>query len=101
MSSFGLIPLIIHPSRMVEGQTPSLIDNIFSNNIHENIISGNIYLTLSEHFSQFASIVRDRIDVKKIHMTGRDFTNFSADSYRDDVSIQTWNFSSNDSNSYE
>ncbi len=29
MSSNGLIPFIIHPSRVVEGQMPSLIDNIF------------------------------------------------------------------------
>ena len=26
-----ILPYIIHPSRVVEGQTPSLIDNIFSN----------------------------------------------------------------------
>ena len=98
MNSYGLLPLIIHPSRVVEGQTPSLIDNIFSNNIHENILSGNIYLTLSEHFSQFASVVRDKIDVRKINMVGRDYSKFSADTYRDDVSIQNWNLSSNDTN---
>ena len=94
----GLLPLVIHPTRVVEGQMPSLIDNIFSNNIQENIRSGNIYLTLSEHFSQFASVVRDRIDVRKINMYGRDYSGFSGDSFRDDVSIQTWNFESTDSN---
>ena len=35
MNSNGLIPYISHPSRIVEGQIPSLIDNIFSNNISD------------------------------------------------------------------
>ena len=66
LSSKSLLPFIIHPSRVMEGQAPSLIDNIFSNNVQENVLSGNIYLTLSEHFSQFSSVVRDKIDIKKI-----------------------------------
>ena len=77
MCSNGLIPYIVHPSRMVEGQMPSLIDNIFSNNISDFVISGNIYFNLSEHFSQFASMRRDKIDIKKIKMYGRDFLKYS------------------------
>ena len=98
LTSHGILPYIIHPTRVVEGQTPSLIDNIFSNNVNENVISGNIYLTLSEHFSQFASIIRDKIDIKKVNMTGRNWKGFSDDLYRDDVSIQNWNFESRDAN---
>ena len=56
LCSFGFLPLIVQPTRVVENQTPSLIDNIFCNNLSDDIISGNIYLTLSEHFCQFASI---------------------------------------------
>ena len=37
----------------VTENTDTVIDNIFSNNIQGDIISGNILLTLSEHFSQF------------------------------------------------
>ena len=87
LSSKSHLPFIIHPSRVMEGQTPSLIDNIFSNNVQENVLSGNIYLTLSEHFSQFSSVVRDKNDIKKIKIFGRDFSGFSEESYRDDVSI--------------
>ena len=29
LSSYGLLPLILHPTRVVSGQEPSLIDNIF------------------------------------------------------------------------
>ena len=76
--------------------TPSLLDNIFSNNISDAVISGNIYLTLSEHFSQFASVSRGPIDVKKIVMYGRDLKNFSAEDFRDDVAIQQWTEDSDD-----
>ena len=32
LNTHGLLPFVVHPSRIVEGQIPSLIDNIFSNN---------------------------------------------------------------------
>ena len=52
--SFGFLPLIIQPTRVVDIQTSSLIDNIFCNNLSDEIISVNIYVTLSKHFCQFA-----------------------------------------------
>ena len=60
--------------------------------------SGNIYLTLSEHFSQFASVNRGAIDVKKMTMYGRNMRNFSEISFRDDVSIQQWRQDTDDPN---
>ena len=65
MTCHGFLSFIIHPSRVVEGQMPSLIDNIYSNNMHSHVRSGNVYFSLSEHFSQFASVNREKIDVKK------------------------------------
>ena len=94
----GFLPLILHPSRVVEGNKASLIDNIFSNNVNYEILSGDIYLTLSEHFSQFASINRGKIDVKKIVMFGRDTSKFCAESFRQDVSNHQWIQDSNDAN---
>ena len=90
LSSNGFLPLILHPSRVVENQNPSLIDNIFTNNTNSIILSGNIYLTISEHFSQFASLQHDRIDVKNIDMYARNYSNYSDEKFRDDVSIQVW-----------
>ena len=98
LNSHGLLPFIIQPSRVVINQVPSLIDNIFSNNISDAVLSGNIYLTLSEHFSQFASVNRNAIDVKKMTMYGRNMKNFSATDFRDDVSIQQWRQDTNDPN---
>ena len=91
------LPLIVHPSRVVEGQIPSLIDNIFTNNVGEEILAGNIYLSLSEHFSQFASIPRGKIDAKNIVMYGRNNKNFVEANFINDVSSQEWNLTSQDS----
>ena len=72
--------------------TATVIDNIFSNNIQNNTISGNILLTLSEHFSQFLSVKREMVDIKKVNIYQRDYTNISSDSFREDVSIQNWEY---------
>ena len=96
MTAHGLLPFITQPSRVVEGQTPSLIDNIFSTNISDGVQSGNIFLTLSEHFSQFASVKRGSIDVKKITMYGRNMKKFSEEAFRDDVAIQQWRCDTDD-----
>ena len=98
LNSHGLLPFIIQPSRVVDCQTPSLIDNIFSNNISDAVISGNIYFTLSEHFSQFASINRGKIDIKKIVMYGRNQKDLSEHDFREDVSIQNWSQDTEDPN---
>ena len=90
LNGHGLLPFIIQPSRVVDSQTPSLIDNIFSSNIADTVLAGNIYLTLSEHFSQFASINRGKIDVKKIVMYGRNMKKFTDTAFKEDVSIQQW-----------
>ena len=69
-----------------------LIDNIFTNNLSDDIINGNIYLTLSEHLCQFASVKREKIDIKNISIYTRDYSKFSSNDYIDDVSIQTWEY---------
>ena len=98
LNSHGLLPFIVQPTRVVDSQTPSLIDNIFSSNISDSVLSGNIFLTLSEHFSQFASVNRHNIDVKKILMYGRNMKNFSEDAFRNDVSIQQFRQDTDDPN---
>ena len=97
MCSFGFLPLIVQPTRVVENQIPSRIDNIFCNNLSEEINSGHIYLTLSEYFCQFASVKREKIDIKNIKMYARNYSNFSSKDFHDDVSIQKWNYELNDS----
>ena len=82
---------ILQPTRVTDN-TSAVIDNIFSNNLQDDIISGNILLTLSEHFSQFISVNRKKIDLKKINVYQRDYSRFSNESFQDDVFIQNWNY---------
>ena len=94
LSSYGFLPHILQPTRVTEN-TATVIDNIFSNNIQDNIESGNILLTLSEHFSQFLSVKREKVDLKKINIYQRNYSKFSSESFRDDVSIQNWIYTHN------
>ena len=50
--SKNILPCINHPTR-IYGQSSTIIDNIFTNNIDSNIICGNILTHISEHFPQF------------------------------------------------
>ena len=52
MHSSFFLPYISSPSRLTT-QSQTLIDNIFSNNIEENINSGNLTSTISDHYAQF------------------------------------------------
>ena len=89
MSSCGLLPQILNPTREI-GNSATIIDNIFTNNISNSIQSGNILNDLSDHYSQFIMVNRDKLDVKTILVYSRDYSKFSVDSFRDDVSIQNF-----------
>ena len=90
LSSYGLVPFILLPTRITE-TSATIVDNIFTNNMTNTIHSGNITTNFSDHFSQFISIKRPKIDYKENQIYRRDYTNFSEQSFRDDVSIQNFN----------
>ena len=48
---------------------------------------------MSEHFSQFLSVKREKIDFKKVNIYQHDYSTFPSESFRDDVPIQNWNYS--------
>ena len=93
LCSYGLLPLILQPTRVTESSA-TIIDNIFSNNIQDDIISGNLLLTFSEHFSQFITVTREKIEFKKLNVYLRDYSKFPNESFLEDVSIQNWDSSS-------
>ena len=51
----SFIPLILQPTR-ITSHSNTLIDNVFSNVIDSDIISGNLTATISDHLHQFAII---------------------------------------------
>ena len=53
--SNSFVPLILQPTR-ITSHSNTLIDNIFSNVIDPDIISGNLTATISDHLPQFAII---------------------------------------------
>ena len=97
LCSYGFLPKIIQPTRVTEFNS-SLIDNIFSNNISDDTKSGNILLTLSEHFSQFVSVSRARVDYSNLRRVQHDYSKFNKEKFREDVSIQNWNNDLNNAN---
>ena len=57
LASNSFIPLILQPTR-ITSHSNTLIDNIFSNVIYPDIISGHLTATISDHLPQF-SIIRN------------------------------------------
>ena len=81
-----LQPCITEPSRIVNGQRPSIVDNIFTNIINKKIIGGNLTSKVSDHMPNFV-LIEDLIQKtgrKKI--TKRDFSNFKEEDYLYDLS---------------
>ena len=90
MYSYGLLPQITQPARVTDN-TATIVDNIFTNNMDDKIFSGNIITDFSDHYTQFVSVVREKIDYKSIKRFKWDYSKFSEDSFTDDVSIQNFN----------
>ena len=55
LASNSFVPLILQPTR-ITSHSNTLTDNIFSNVIDPDIISGNLTATISDHLPQFAII---------------------------------------------
>ena len=89
-NSYGLLPQILQPTRAI-GNSSTIIDNIFTNNTSNSIHSGNILTDLSDHYSQFIVVNREKLDFKTISVYCPDYSKFSVESFRDDVSIQNFN----------
>ena len=58
MSSMSLFPLINQPTR-ITNQCHSIIDNIYTNSINEDIVSGVIIADISDHFPIFSILQKD------------------------------------------
>ena len=90
MTSSGFLPHILQPTRISE-QSSTVIDNIYGNNLEQEIISGNILIQFADHLSQFSSIKKKIMRTKHSQVYKRNFSVYNEQSYIDDVSIQNWN----------
>jgi hypothetical protein len=85
MYSSTLQPCILEPTRIVNGNRPSLIDNIFINTIDKNTISGNLTSRISDHMPNFL-FLHDLIDKPScLHKKVRDFSKFNETAFKNEV----------------
>ena len=77
LASNSFIPLILQPTR-ITSHSNTLIDNIFSNVIDLDKISGNLTATISDHLPQFAIIPNmfANIPSNKSNIYERDWSKF-------------------------
>ena len=82
LASNTFMPLILQPIR-ITSHSNTLIDNIFSNVIDPDIISGNLITTISDHLFQFAIIPNmfDNISGNKSNIYERDWSKFDRENF--------------------
>ena len=64
--------MILLPTR-VSGDSATIVDNIFTNNIGNPLNSGNIKSDFSDHYSQFILVQNLKVDLKTITIYKRDY----------------------------
>ena len=77
-------PCILEPTRILLGNKPSLVDNIFSNSI-EPVISGNLYQKISDHLPNFAIFNNVKPTKTKEYVKKRCSKNFDAIKFQNDL----------------
>ena len=85
LSNSFLQPCILEPTRIVQGNKPSIVDNIFTNAITKNIKSGNLFSRLSDHMPSFTFVVDIKVSKKKDKRIIRNFEAFDETQYKNDL----------------
>ena len=85
-----LLPYRKIPTR-VTTHSKTLIDNIFSNNIEDGLISGNIITTISDHYAQFLLQKNIKIEKKEKNIFRHNFKNFNEDLFDYKLNQINWN----------
>ena len=87
-----LLPYISSPTK-VTPRSQSLIDNIFSNIIEDEIISGNITTTISDHYAQFTLFKNKTKSLKnrKIAKFARNYKTLDKEMFDSDLKNTNWN----------
>ena len=83
MFTYQLQPNLVYPTRIVDNARPTLIDNIFSNYLNDNNISGN--LLISDHLPNFMIIPDYLKSELKVKYQKRDYSLFNEKDYIADL----------------
>ena len=88
--AFLLLPHITSPTR-VNPRSKTLIDNIFSTDTNEDVTSGNILTSISDHLAQFLLFPLSHTNRdKKKEICKRTFKHFKAENFLNDVQNIDW-----------
>lgn len=88
--SFAFIPLISNPTRLTS-YSATLIDNIFTNNLSQNVLNGVVLKDLSDHlpvFAYFSGLTLTRDGDNKAFV--RKFTDENLPKLNENVSNTNW-----------
>ena len=91
LASNSFITLILQPTR-ITSHSNTLTDNIFSNVIEPDIISGNLTATISDHLPQFAITpnIFGNISGNKYNIYERDWSKFDRENFILDYFSVDW-----------
>ena len=98
--SFSLLPAVDKPTR-VYGNSATLIDNIFSNNLENSLICGNIVTDTTDHFTQVCIVAThpNPLHYSKQRKKISDYSSFNANRFLSELHEIEWsNSSDNDAN---
>ena len=98
--SFSLLPAVDKPTR-VYGNSATLIDNIFSNNLENSLICGNIVTDTTDHFTQVCIVAThpNPLNYSKQRKKISDYSSFNANRFLSELQEIEWsNSSDNDAN---
>ena len=89
--SFSLLPAVDKPTR-VYGNSATLIDNIFSNNLENSLICGNIVTNTTDHFTQVCIVAThpNSLNYSKQRKKIRDYSNFNANRFLSEQQEIEW-----------
>ena len=91
MATGSLLPTITKPTR-VTSRSKTLIDNIFSNDTSDNLISGNITTPISDHMAQFLlkTTTYPSMPKKRPLVYKRNYKNYNKDKFVLDIMEVNW-----------
>ena len=91
LASNSFIPYILHPTR-ITSHSKTLIDNIFSNFISPEIISGNITANISDHLPQFSFVpnILSNPSTQKSNYYESDWSKFKQENFILDYFDKDW-----------
>ena len=87
--SYSFYPLISNPTR-ITSHTATLIDNIFTNQLSDNVFNGIVLNDLSDHLPIFACFYKDFKPHCQQKVFRRSFSEYNINTFRECLSEINW-----------